>query len=43
MGMLLLVLIFNLVVSFLNARNVGRVWAESKALGGWIRDRKSVV
>lgn len=37
MGMLLLVLIFNLVVSFLNARNVGRVWAESKALGGWIR------
>jgi len=37
MGMLLLVLIFNAVISFLNARNVGRVWAESKAIGGWIR------
>ena len=38
MGMLLLVLLFNLVVSFFNARNVGRVWAESKALGASITD-----
>ena len=37
MGMLILVLGLNLVISFLNARNVGRVWAETKAIGGWIR------
>lgn len=39
MSMLLLigVMILNLVISFLNARNVGRVWAESKAVGGWVR------
>ena len=37
MLMLVLVLGLNLVISFLNARNVGRVWAESKAVGGWIR------
>ena len=37
MGMLLLVLVLNLVISFFNARSVGRVWAESKAIGGWIR------
>ena len=29
MGMLILVLGLNLVISFLNARNVGRVWAET--------------
>ena len=34
MLMLVLVLGLNLVISFLNARNVGRVWAESKAVGG---------
>ena len=37
MLMLVLVLGLNLVISFLNARNVGHVWAESKAVGGWIR------
>lgn len=39
MSMLLLigVMILNLVISFMNARNVGRVWAESKAVGGWVR------
>lgn len=39
MSMLLLigVMILNLIISFLNARNVGRVWAESKAVGGWVR------
>ena len=37
MLMLFLVLGLNLVISFLNARNVGRIWAESKAVGGWGR------
>ena len=37
MGMLLLVLVLNLVISFFNARNVGKIWAESKAIGGWVR------
>lgn len=37
MLLLMLVLGVNLVISFLNARNVGRVWAETKAVGGWIR------
>ncbi len=37
MAMLIGVMILNLVISFLNARNVGRIWAESKAVGGWIR------
>ena len=37
MLMLFLVLGLNLVISFLNARNVGRIWAESKAVGGWVR------
>lgn len=35
--MVVLLLIVNGVISFFNARNVGRVWAESKAVGGWIR------
>lgn len=37
MAMLIGVMIINLIISFLNARNVGRIWAESKAVGGWIR------
>ncbi|MDD6134481.1 MAG: hypothetical protein PUB49_07215 [Selenomonadaceae bacterium] len=37
MAMLIGVMILNLVISFLNARNVGRIWAETKAVGGWIR------
>ena len=37
MVLVTLVVILNLVISFFNARSVGRVWAESKALGGWIR------
>ena len=37
MAMLIGVMILNLVISFLNARNVGRIWAESKAVGGWVR------
>lgn len=37
MLLLIGVMILNLVISFLNARNVGRVWAESKAVGGWVR------
>lgn len=37
MLLLIGIMILNLVVSFFNARNVGRVWAESKAVGGWIR------
>ncbi len=37
--MLLLVgaCILNLVISFLNARAAGQIWAESKAVGGWVR------
>lgn len=31
-----LILLVNLVISFLNARSCGRMWAESKAIGGWI-------
>ena len=37
MLLLIGVMILNLVISFLNARNVGKVWAESRAVGGWIR------
>lgn len=37
MGMILLLLAINLGVSWLNCVSVGRVWNESKALGGWIR------
>lgn len=35
--MIFVILLVNLAVSFFNARNTGRVWAESKAVGGWIR------
>lgn len=37
--MLFLVLIcfLNLLISFSNARTVGLVWCESKAIGGWVR------
>ena len=37
MAMLIGIMILNLVISFLNARNVGQIWAESKAVGGWVR------
>ena len=37
MLLLIGVMILNVVISFINARNVGRVWAESRAVGGWIR------
>lgn len=37
MAMLIGIMILNLVISFFNARNVGQIWAESKAVGGWIR------
>lgn len=37
MGMILLLLAINLGVSWLNCASVGRVWNESKALGGWMR------
>ncbi len=37
MGMLLLVLLLNVVISYFNAKNVGKIWAESKAIGGWVR------
>lgn len=32
-----LILAFNCVISFLNARSVGRIWVDSKVMGGWIR------
>lgn len=35
--MVFVIMLINLVISFFNARNVGRVWEESKAVGGWIR------
>lgn len=37
MLLLMGVLLLNLVISFFNARSAGQVWAESKAVGGWIR------
>lgn len=37
MIMLIGIMVLNLVISFMNARSVGKVWAESKAVGGWIR------
>ena len=37
MLLLIGVMILNVVISFINARNVGRIWAESRAVGGWIR------
>lgn len=39
MTMLFLVLIlgFNCVISFFNARSVGRIWVDSKVIGGWTR------
>ena len=30
-------MLINLVISFFNARSCGKVWAESKAIGGWFR------
>ena len=35
--MFILILVANLVISFMNARSCGQVWAESKAVGGMIR------
>ena len=29
--------IMNLLISFMNARNCGLIWCESKAIGGWVR------
>jgi hypothetical protein len=37
MGMLLLMLLLNFVVSWANCWSVGRAWNEAKALGGWGR------
>lgn len=37
MLMLVGIMILNVVISFFNARNVGKIWAESKAIGGWVR------
>lgn len=34
---LMFILILNIGISYLNARSAGKVWAESKALGGGIR------
>jgi len=34
--MLGLILIANFVISWLNCRSCGRVWAEARAMGGWI-------
>lgn len=36
-AILVLLLAFNCVISFLNARSVGRVWVDSKVIGGWIQ------
>lgn len=33
----ILIMLLNLVISFFNARSCGKVWAESKAIGGWFR------
>ncbi len=35
--MLILIMVANVAISFFNARSAGQVWAESRALGGWIR------
>jgi hypothetical protein len=35
--LLLLLLVWNFLVSWLNAWSVGRSWAETKAMGGWPR------
>jgi hypothetical protein len=32
-----LLLVLNFVISWVNAHNTGRVWTESKEIGGWIR------
>lgn len=37
MGMLLLMLLLNFVVSWANCWSVGRAWNEAKAAGGWAR------
>ena len=37
MFLITFLVILNLFISFFNARSVGRIWAESKALGGFIR------
>lgn len=35
--MAILLMLVNLFISFFNARSCGKVWAESKAIGGWFR------
>lgn len=37
MFMMLIIMLINLGISFYNARSAGQVWAESKAIGGWLR------
>lgn len=37
MGMLLLMLLLNFVVSWANCWSIGRAWNEAKAAGGWAR------
>ena len=37
MGMMLIVLLLNLGISFWNAKQAGSIWAESKGLGGWVQ------
>lgn len=36
-GWLLLILVLNFIVSIFNAKSVGRMWSESKAIGGFMR------
>lgn len=35
--LIFLVLLINCVISFWNAKVSGKIWAESKGIGGWIR------
>ena len=37
MFMLFLLVLVNIGISYWNAKQAGRVWAESKGVGGWIR------
>lgn len=37
MFMILIIVLLNLFISYWNAKQAGKVWAEVKAIGGWIR------
>lgn len=37
MFMILVIVLLNLFISYWNAKQAGKVWAEVKAIGGWIR------